>query len=95
MLNLTSLALGLLTIIAFLPASEAAININPLSIQKPATNLHSQVILKIGQPGYSRRSEAQRRRDLQLQRERAAELRRRKYRGNYDKYDRNDRRQNR
>ncbi len=44
MLKLTSLALGLLTIIALAPASQAATNVNPLSLQKPAGDLHAQVI---------------------------------------------------
>jgi hypothetical protein len=86
MLKLTSLALGLLTVIAIAPRSEAmSTTVTPLSIEQPAANLHSQVIFKVGQPGYSRRSEAQRRR------ERAAELRRRQSRGRNGKYDRNER----
>ena len=62
MLKLTSLALGLLTIIALAPASQAATNVNPLSLQKPAGDLHAQVIIKLG-------GEAGRRRELERERE--------------------------
>jgi hypothetical protein len=89
MLKLTSLALGLLTVIAIAPVSQAATNINPLSIQKPAGDLHSQVIIKLGgQPEYHHRGEADRRRELERERERALERerqaarRRHQYSGN-------------
>ena len=91
MLKLTSLALGLLTIISMAPASQAATNIHPLSIQKPAGDLHSQVIIKLGgQPQYHHRGEAERRRELEREREREREReaarRRHQSRGHYDKY---------
>ncbi len=87
MLKLTSLLLGLLTVIAIAPASHAATNINPLSIQKPAGDLHSQVIIKLGeQPQYRRRVQAARQRELEREREREAARRRQQSRGRYDKY---------
>ncbi len=74
MLKLTSFALGLLTVIAIAPASQAATTSNPLSIQKPAGDLHSQVIIKLGgQPEYHHRGEAERRRELERERERERE----------------------
>lgn len=76
MLKLTSLALGLLTIIALAPASQAATNVNPLSLQKPAGDLHAQVIIKLGGEAGRRRElererEAARRRELEREREAA------------------------
>ncbi len=77
MLKLTSLALGLLTVIAIAPASQAATNPNPLSLHTPAGDLHSQVILKIGgHPDYREGVEAYRRREIELEREREAHRRR-------------------
>jgi hypothetical protein len=86
MLKLTSLALGLLTVLSIAPSSEAmSANINPVSLQQPAANLHSQVILRIGdRKGYSRRGQLQRQRDLELQRRREAERRRRQFRRSGD-----------
>jgi hypothetical protein len=49
MLKLTSLAIGLLTVISMAPSAEAMAATAPaVSISQPAANLHSQVILKIG-----------------------------------------------
>jgi hypothetical protein len=81
MLKLTSLVLGLLTVIAIAPASQAmTTNNSHVSLQTPAGNLHSQVILKIGgQPEYRHRDNADRRRELE--REREAARRRHHYRG--------------
>jgi hypothetical protein len=77
MLKLTSLVLGLLTVMAIAPASQAATTSNPLSIQKPAGDLHSQVIIKLGgQPEYHHRGEAERRRELERERERERALER-------------------
>ena len=45
MLKLTSLALGLLTVIAIAPASQAA-TINPLSFDRSVNDLHPQVIAR-------------------------------------------------
>jgi hypothetical protein len=87
MLKLTSLAIGLLSIIAIAPSSEAmTANARPVSIDSPEANLHSQVILKIGDRGYSRGGNYQRRRELELQREReAARRRRQSSRRGYDR----------
>ncbi len=89
MLKLTSLALGLLTVMAIAPASQAATNINPLSFQTPASDLHSQVIIKLGGQSQYHRGDAERRRELEREREREAAARRRyrsygnrEYRGN-------------
>lgn len=74
MLKFTSLALGLLTVIAIAPASQAATYNNSVSVQKPAADLHSQLIIKIGgQPEYHHRGEAERRRELERERERERE----------------------
>jgi hypothetical protein len=64
-----SLAIGLLAVISIAPKSEA-INANsqPISLQQPAGNLHSQIIFRIGERGYTRREEWQYRRDLRQQR---------------------------
>jgi hypothetical protein len=90
MLKLTSLALGLLTVIAIAPTSQAATNVSSLALQTPAGDLHSQVIIKLGgQPQYYQRGEGARRRELQRQRELEREreaLRRRQYGGHEDKY---------
>ncbi len=80
MLKLTSLALaqpigtiiGLITIVSFAPKSEAmSANVQPSSLQQPAGNLHSQIIFRIGDRGYTRREEWQYRRDLKMQQRRA------------------------
>jgi hypothetical protein len=71
MLKLMSLAIGLLTIVSMTPKSEAmSANIQPSSLQQPATNLHSQIIFRIGDRGYTRRQEWQYRRDLKMQQRR-------------------------
>jgi hypothetical protein len=84
MLKFTSLALaqpigtiiGLITIISFAPKSEAlSANIQPSSLQQPAGNLHSQIIFRIGDRGYTRRQEGQYRRDLKMQRNRDSQRR--------------------
>jgi hypothetical protein len=80
MLKLTSLAIGLLTVISMAPTAEAmTAKVYPVSISQPAANLQSQVILKIGDRdrGYSRWSILQRRRDQELRRERQARRRER------------------
>jgi hypothetical protein len=51
MLKLTALALGLLTVIAIAPASQAATTVNPVSLHQAAGDLHAQVIVKIGEQG--------------------------------------------
>jgi hypothetical protein len=95
MWKLTSLAIGLITILSIAPKSEAmTTNVQP-SLQQPAANLHSQIIFRIGDRGYTRREEWQYRRDLRMQRRREAERRE----GHMDRYhrdgDRNRDRQNR
>jgi hypothetical protein len=74
MFKFTSLALGLLSIMAIAPKSEAmSANTTPLSFQQPAANLHSQVIIKLGgQPERYEGAQARRRREIELERERAA-----------------------
>jgi hypothetical protein len=78
MLKLTSLAIGLLTVIAIAPKAEAiTANSQPVSLERSTANLHSQVILKVGdrnrrynrERGYARGSILQQRRDLERQRE--------------------------
>jgi hypothetical protein len=49
MLKLTSLALGLITAIAIVPAAQAATTVNPLSLDRPVDNLHAQIILRTGE----------------------------------------------
>jgi hypothetical protein len=70
MLKLMSLAIGLITIVSIAPKSEAmTANMQP-SLQQPAANLHSQIIFRIGDRGYTRRQEWQYRRDLKMQQRR-------------------------
>jgi hypothetical protein len=88
MLKLTSLAIGLLSIIAIAPQSEAmTANAAPASIERSANNLHSQIILKVGDRnrGYSRGGISQRRRELELRREREEARRRDRFRGRRDR----------
>jgi hypothetical protein len=90
-LKLTSLAIGLLTIVSIAPHAEAmTATAVPASIERPAANLHSQVILKVGDRhrGYSRGGILQRRRELELRREREEARRRDRYRGRRDRPDR-------
>jgi hypothetical protein len=83
-----SLALGLLAVISIAPKSEAmSANIQPSSLQQPAKNLHSQIIFRIGERGYTRREEWQYRRDVRMQ-QRRWERRNGEY--NRGEYNRND-----
>ena len=99
MLKLTSLAVGLLSAMALLPASPAmAATSNPASSLTPAGDLHAQVILKIG-PQYRRgddrgysRWEIERQRRLEWQREREARGRWRSGYNDRGRYDRGYRR---
>jgi hypothetical protein len=75
MLKLTSLAIGLLAVISIAPNSEAMTANTQPSLQQPAANLHSQIIFRIGDRGYTRRQEGQYRRDLVMQRKREAQRR--------------------
>jgi hypothetical protein len=75
--------IGLITILSIAPKSEAmAANVQP-SLQQPAANLHSQIIFRIGDRGYTRREEWQYRRDLRMQRRREAERRQYGHMGRY------------
>jgi hypothetical protein len=83
--------IGLLAVISIVPNSEAMnANIQPSSLQQPAGNLHSQIIFRIGERGYTRREEWQYRRDLRMQQRR---WERRQYNrdGRYNYGDRNRR----
>jgi hypothetical protein len=84
MLKFMSIAIGLLTIVAMTPKSEAmSANVQPSSLQQPAGNLHSQIIFRIGdsaeptlrERGYTRRKEGQYRHDLKMHRKRESERR--------------------
>jgi Ni/Co efflux regulator RcnB len=82
MSKLTSLAVGLLTAMAIVPAAQAmAATSNPASAsQQPAGDLHAQVILKIGpqdrdRGNYSNWREERLRRRLEWEREREARAR--------------------
>ncbi len=89
MLKLTSLALGLLTVISIAPASQAIpLDVSILAVQHPAGDRHSQVVLSVNpetrrepehyqsrETGYRYRQEAERRRQLELAREREAQER--------------------
>jgi hypothetical protein len=83
--KLISLAVGLLTVISIAPNSEAmSTNSQPISLQQPAENLHSQIIFKVGdrdRRGYSRRERERRREEMQRQRE----AERRQYRHRRDR----------
>jgi Tfp pilus assembly PilM family ATPase len=82
MLKITSLSLSLLTVIAIVPASQAATNFNPLSIQTPARDLHSQVKIELGERSKSYpRDEVKRRRELEREREAARHRRHRERNG--------------
>jgi hypothetical protein len=78
MWKLTSLALaqpigtiiGLITLVSIAPKSEAMTANTQPSLQQPAANLHSQIIFRIGERGYTRREEWQYRRDLRMQQRR-------------------------
>ncbi|WP_310488519.1 hypothetical protein [Chamaesiphon sp. VAR_69_metabat_338] len=86
MLKITAFAIGILTIVAIAPKSEAmSPSSPPVSIETATANLHSQVILNNPDRdrrynrdrGYSRGSILQQRRDLERRRE--ADRRRYRY----------------
>ncbi|WP_373543033.1 hypothetical protein [Chamaesiphon sp.] len=88
MLKLTSLALGLLTVLTIAPTSEAiaATNyVSPLSLQQPAADLRAQVIFRIGTPQYRYRQAELRRERARARARRRDDRRdaRRDYRRNY------------
>jgi hypothetical protein len=73
MLKFTSVALGLLATVAIAQPSLAAkvANTSTSSIARPADNLHSQLIIKIGDGGYRRdRYDWERERQERLARQR-------------------------
>ncbi len=85
MLKLISLAIGLITIVSIAPNSEAmTANMQP-SLQQPAANLHSQIIFRIGDRGYTRREEGQYRRDLRTHHRREGERRQYGRTGGYNR----------
>jgi hypothetical protein len=89
MLKLTSLALGLLTVISLAPSAQAIpIDVSILAIQRPQGDLQSQVILNVnpqvrqesahrygGDGGKYYRQESERHRQLELAREREEQAR--------------------
>ncbi len=86
MLKITSLAIGLLTVLSIAPRSAAmTANSRPLTVPQPAADRHAQLIIKIGggQPEYHHREEEYRHRQWEIERarerEREAERRRREY----------------
>jgi hypothetical protein len=88
MLKPISVVIGCLTMFAIAPRSDATIsNFQPVAVEQVAANLHSQVILKIGDRdrfynrgrGYSRGGIIQQRRNLERQRDREADRRRDRY----------------
>jgi hypothetical protein len=85
MMKLISLAIGLLTIVSIAPNSEAMSANVQSSLQQPAGNLHSQIIFRIGDRGYTRREEWQYRRDLRMQRKREAARRQYGRMGGYNR----------
>jgi hypothetical protein len=85
MLKPISVIIGCLTIFAMAPGADAMMaNSQPAAIEPAATNLHTQVILKIGDRdrrynrdrGYSRGGIRQQRRNLEQQRDREADRQR-------------------
>jgi hypothetical protein len=93
MSKLTSLAIGLMTVVLMAPNSQAMTTTSTTSsVQKPAGDLHAQLIIKIGgNSDYSYRGEYERRREIELEREREAYRRReyyanRRYHRHYGEY---------
>jgi hypothetical protein len=86
MSKLTALAIGLLTVISIAPQSQAmTTNIDSPSLQQPAANLHSQIILKVAEQqreySHHRHDESEdryhgHRRERELEREREFERKR-------------------
>jgi hypothetical protein len=88
MLKPISVVIGCLTMFAMVPRSDAMMANSQTAAREPAAaNLHSQVILKIGDRdrrynrdrGYSRGGILQQRRSLERQRDREADRRRARY----------------
>jgi catalase len=84
---ITPVALGLLTVLAIAPKSQAIpINLNSLYFEQSSRDAQPRVIVNLGIPSeHSNRWELQRRQELAQQRDREANRRRYRY------YSRNDR----
>jgi hypothetical protein len=84
MLKLTSLAIGLLTVLAIAPKSEAmTASINSQSLHQPAGDLHAQLIIKIGDTSTNNHRYS----DYEYEREREAAARRRAYYARHRRYE--------
>jgi hypothetical protein len=86
MLKLTSLAIGLLTVLTIAPQSEAmAATVNSTSRHQPAGDLHAQLIIKIGDTSTNNHRYS----DYEYEREReaAAARRRRAYYARHRRYE--------
>ncbi len=81
MSKFTALAIGLLSVISIVPTAQAATGtINQSTLQRPAADLHAQVIIRIGgPPAPYHREDFDRHRQWQIERERQAERRREFY----------------
>jgi hypothetical protein len=81
MSKFTALAIGLLSVLSIVPTAQAATNTSDRSnIQRPAGDLHAQVIIKLGAPPIPyHREDVDRRRQWQIERERETERRREFY----------------
>ncbi|AFY94725.1 hypothetical protein [Chamaesiphon minutus] len=79
MSKFTALAIGLLTMLAIAPDSQALTTPNnPATTERPSADLRAQLIIKIGgQQDYH--GDSYRRRQWEIQRERAREARRRRW----------------
>jgi hypothetical protein len=84
MLKLTSLAIGLLTVLTIAPQSEAmAATVNSPSLHQPAGDLHAQLIIKIGDTSTNNHRYS----DYEYQREQEAAARRRAYYARLRRYE--------
>jgi hypothetical protein len=85
MLKFTSLAIGLLTVLAIAPKSEAmTATINSPSLHQPTGDLHAQLIIKIGDTSTNNHRYS----DYEYEREReAAAARRRAYYARHRRYE--------
>jgi hypothetical protein len=84
MLKPISVVIGCLTMFAIAPRSDATIsNFQPVAVEQVAANLHSQVILKIGDRDRSYNLERQRDREADRRRDRYGDRRDRPNDGYY------------
>jgi hypothetical protein len=81
MSKFTALAIGLLTILAIAPESQAlSTPNNAATVERPSADLHAQLIIKIGgSPEYHGDSYRRRQWEIEREREREARRRRREY----------------